>query len=197
METVFEYIFWSGLTVLALGAIWFLLILIRGPRKRIWIPALTVILGLGLMGAPAMIDRYIPVDLGARERMIEGKRHITLTGWDGESYRFLVQKPDTFLLQMGNPDVTDQTLELVEEMASREELDLNDSAVTDEGLAHLSELRKLRILRLRGTKITDEGFRTHLFPVESLKRIDVRNTRLSEAAVNEWKAASSGRRANR
>ena len=197
METVFEYIFWSGLVVLAVGAIWFLLVLVRGPRKRIWVPALTIILGLGLMGAPAMIDRYIPVDLGPRERMVEGERHITLTGWDGQSYGFLTQKPDTIVLQIGNSDVTDETLDYLSGMTELKQLDLNDSAITDEGLACIRQLSQMERLLLRGTRITDDGFRKHLLPMKNLKQVDFSQTAISPELIDEWKAAASGRRAKR
>ena len=52
------------------------------------------------------------------------------------------------VLQMANPDVTDQSLESLREMKALRELDLNGSQVTDAGLEILKELPALASLRL-------------------------------------------------
>lgn len=197
METLFEYTFWLGLAILAIGAIWFLIRLIRGPRKRLWIPALVGLVGLGFMTAPAAIARQLPVDLGARERIVDGERHITLTGWDEDNYAVLDQKPDTVVLQMANSDVTDETLKHIADMQELAELDLNDTQVTDAGLRILASLPNLKSLRLRGTAVTDDGFRECLMPHETLKNLDLRQTKVSKELVDQWKAAGEGRRAHR
>lgn len=129
------------------------------------------------------------LDLGPRERMVDGQLHITLTGWDqsADDYAVLAAKTQTVVLQMANPDVTDDTLEYLEGYQLLEELDLNDTQITDAGLAQLSRLPRLRVLRLRGTRITDEGFRTHLLDKETLFELDVRDTAVASKTLRQWK----------
>ena len=100
----------------------------------------------------------MPIDLGPREKIVDGQRHITLTGWDRKDYGFLGSKRDVVVLQMANPDVTDQTLEHLKGMNRLKELDLNNTQVTDAGLKVLSDLPALATLRLKNTKVTDQGF---------------------------------------
>ncbi len=195
MEVAFEYIIYAGLITLVVGVLWFLLRLVKGPRKKIWIPLLLMVFGAGLMAAPAAISKRLPVDLGARETIVDGERVIGLTDWNGESYAFLAQKPDTVVLQMANADVTDETLKLISGMKKLKRLDLNDSQVTDSGLKSLAGLQSLQRLFLRGTKITDAGFREHLMPLENLQRINLEQTAISDAVIAEWKAAGERRRA--
>ena len=69
---------------------------------------------------------------------------------------------------MANPDVTDQTLEMIKGMDKLKELDLNDTQVTDAGLRMLKDLPALNTLRLKNTRITDKGFQEELAGKESL-----------------------------
>ena len=87
------------------------------------------------------------------------------------------------MLQMANPDVTDQTLESLKGMKVLRELDLNGTQVTDAGLEILKELPALAALRLARTKITDKGFRSALFAKESLMQLDLRETAVSHETV--------------
>ncbi len=194
MDALFEYVFYAGLVALAVGAIWFLICLVKGPRKRIWMPIILLIVGFGLMRAPVAISRNLPIDLGARETIVEGERTLGLTGWDGESYGFLKDKPDTAVLQMANKDVNDETLEFIKDMKDLRELDLNDSTITDAGLKIIAGLPSLQRLRVRATLITDEGFK-ELMSHEKLKQVDLRETTVSPELVDEWKKAGEGRRA--
>jgi Leucine-rich repeat (LRR) protein len=129
------------------------------------------------------------IDLGPRERIVDGQLHITLTGWDqpAEDYAVLAAKTATVVLQMANPDVTDSTLDYLQRYQLLEELDLNDTQITDAGLARLSSLPRLRVLRLRGTRITDEGFRTHLLDKNTLQELDVRDTAVASKTLRQWK----------
>lgn len=195
MDALFEYIFYAGLVALAAGAIWFLICLVKGPRKRIWMPILLLIAGFGLMRAPVAISRNLSIDLGARETIVEGERTLGLTHWDGESYAFLEDKPDTVVLQMANADVTNGTLEFIKDMKDLRELDLNDSKITDDGLKIIAGLPSLERLRLRATAITDTGFKEHLMSHEKLRQLDLRETDVTAELVDEWKAAGEGRRA--
>ncbi len=218
MENIFPYVFLGGLAVAALGFLalivvafrvrwwWGLSSLIFPPMafvfafkylKKSWIPLTTLFLGLGIAAVPPLYTRLMPVDLGPRERIVEGETHVTLTGWDRKDYSFLRQKPEIVVLQMANPDVTDATLDYLKEMKRLRELDLDDSGVTDAGLVVLAGLPALESLRLRNTKVSDKGFAESLAPRDGLKQLDLRGTGVSREAVQTWKDAKSGRRALR
>lgn len=171
------------------------LVFVARHRARAWKPALLLALGLTLAAFPPLYTRFAPVDLGPRERVVDGERHITLTGWDRKDYSFLRAKPDVVVLQMANRDVTDATLELLRPLVKLRELDLNGSAVTDSGLAVLRDLPGLEVLRLKDTKITEAGFASALADKPSLRRLDLTGTAVSRDAVRAWKSAGSKRQA--
>jgi hypothetical protein len=159
-------------------------------------PALVVI-GLGVVvGALPygfnLYQRYF-VDLGPREKRVDGELHITLTGWDRSDYSLLGQRPEVVVLQMANSDVDDRVLENLRGMEQLRELDLNDTQITDAGLAVLAELPRLEELRLARTKITDDGFQRQLAGKESLKKIDLTGTAVKGKTKRDWKNAQRGR----
>jgi Leucine Rich Repeat (LRR) protein len=134
---------------------------------------------------------YVASHYGSRgpyEQVVDGKPTITLTQWNGTDYSFLQDRPDIMVLQMANPDVTDQTLELLKGMQKLQELDLNDTHITDAGLKTLAGFPNLQILRLRKTQVTDQGFRDHLMEKENLLEVDVRETQIASKTMREWKA---------
>jgi hypothetical protein len=139
----------------------------------------------------------VPIDLGPRERVVDGERHITLTGWDRGDYGWLGSKRDVVVLQMANPDVTDQTLRGLRGMDHLKELDISNTAVTDAGLAALKDLPALASLRLKGTKVSDAGFQGALAGKESLMQLDLTSTGVAKETVDNWKKAKAGRRALR
>ena len=194
MASFFEYCFYAGIVVGLVGAVWFAKRLFRSPR-RLLAPICLMLLGLVLLVGPALISRTMSVELGKRERIVNNERHISLTGWDGEGYTFLQTIPDTVVLQMGNADVDDKTLDLLRGMSKLRELDLNDSSITDDGLAKIAKLPSLRTLRLRGTKITDAGFHEHLMNLPTLKQLDLRQTNVEMETVEAWKNGGEARRA--
>jgi|GEM_PF-471198 len=164
------------------------------PKSRV--PAALILVGLVIAGAPVVLTRYVlPIDLGPRERIVDGERHLTLTGWDRHDYSFLSQKPDVVVLQMANPDVTDRTLDLLKGMSRLRELDLERTAITDQGLRILARLPSLEILRLKDTKITDAGFRDTMGASETLRMIDLRGTSVASGTIQAWRRAKPGRRA--
>jgi hypothetical protein len=59
--------------------------------RRALTPLLLSVLGLALATAPAAIDRLIPIDLGPRDEIVNGERHLTLTGWDRTDYADLLR----------------------------------------------------------------------------------------------------------
>lgn len=195
MALIFEFCFYIGALLALVGLVWLMGWLIGRRFRDAAVPLGVLFLGAVLLIGPAIVSHNMAVDLGPRETMVDNERHITLTGWDRQGYDFLSAKSDTIVLQMGNTDVTDATLDFLANMSQLRELDLNDTAVTDVGLAKLTKLPALRTLRLRATRITDSGFREYLATIPSLRQIDLRETSVSVDAVDDWKSAEDGRRA--
>lgn len=203
----------AGGAIIALGFLWLVVRAIRDWRwwmilapftllvylvkrtRRALGPVLVMAFGVLLATAPAAIDRLIPIDLGPRDKIVDGERHLTLTGWDRTDYAdILRQKPDTVVLQMANADVTDATLALLADMTKLRRLDISHSHVTDAGLWQLTALPALRELYLTGTKVSDQGVRDALTPHPTLKRLDVRQTAVTSEAARAWQKAMDGRR---
>lgn len=158
---------------------------------------LLLLAGVLLCSAFVMAKWENRITFGPRERVVDGELHVTLTDWNRTDYESLENRPEIVVLQMGNPDVTDETLIHLKGMTLLKELDLSRTQITDEGLALLAQLPRLQILRLRATAITDEGFRRHLFDKESLRELDLQETKVASKTVREWKAAQEGRKALR
>lgn len=70
-------------------------------------------------------------------------------------------------LDLGDSQVTDESLKLIGRMPELERLHLEKTAVTDAGLAHLAGLTNLEYLNLYETKITDAG----LAPLHGLPKL--------------------------
>jgi hypothetical protein len=164
----------------------------RHPRKGAF-PLSLALVCLLIAATPAIYTLLVPPDISTREREVGGEKHLTLTGADPKSAPELEAKEDVAVLQMANPDVTDQSLEPLKKMKLLHELDLNGSQVTDAGLEILKELPALTSLRLARTKITDKGFRTTLFAKESLMKLDLRGTEVSRETTKAWRDAKAGR----
>jgi Leucine Rich repeat len=194
MYLLFEILFYLGLLTIGIGLIWLLVSMFR----RRWLSArwgaLILLLGIVLIGTPFVYTRYESVDLGPRLTLVQGEKHITLTGWDQEDYSILKAHPETIVLQIANSNFSDETVQYLQGMANLRELDLNDSQVTDAGLQEISKLTALETLRLRGTRITDAGLLEHLTHMPQLKRLDLRQTSISAEVIEQWKAAAKGRR---
>lgn len=194
MYFFFESLFLMGVGIIALAGLWFLVRLFRSPR-RLWLPIVLGLVGLTITATPVIYTRVVEtIDLGEREQMVDGELHLTLTGWDRESYEFLAYKRDIAVLQMANADVTDATLELLKGQVRLKTLDLNGTQVTDQGLATLAELKSLESLRLRGAQVTDAGLQQLFDHLPNLKQLDVRQTAVSSELIDSWKAAKPGRR---
>ena len=133
--------------------------------------------------------------LGERERIIDGERHLVLTGWDRPDYSILQIRTDTAVLEIANANVTDATLELLLPFKKLKELTLNDSTVTDAGLSTLRQLPALQRLRLARTKITSEGMTEFLAtPPEGLIEIDVSGNSIPTSILRKWKNQDSQHR---
>jgi hypothetical protein len=157
-------------------------------------PLCLFLLSGALIGATFLVHHYRNVDLGPRQRIVEGERHVTLTGWDQKDYSILASMPDLVVLQMANPDVTDETLMVLKGFSQLREIDLNDTGVTDEGLKTLAELPNLEIVRLRGTQVTDQGFRDTLGKKSTLVEIDARKSAVTSKTLREWKEENKEKR---
>jgi hypothetical protein len=166
------------------------------PRKGL-VPLAVCLSSLLIAITPALYTLYVPVDLGEREKLVLGQRHLTLTGWDRRDYGLLRLKHDTVVLQMANADVTDETINLLRDMTVLEELDLNGTQVTDAGLAVLKDLPVLSRLRLARTKITNKGFADNLLAKDSLLSLDLSGTDVERQIIEQWRTAKPGRRALR
>jgi hypothetical protein len=184
-----------GAALAALAVLWLFGRALRQWRPVRW-PACLLIVAAVLVAVPYGVNAYAQrhLDLGPRERVVDGEVHLTLTGWDRSDYSFLRNKPDTAVLQMANADVTDDTLEYLRGMTHLRELDLSGTAVTDRGLTALDGL-PLEKLHLARTRVTDAGVREHLTPLQTLRLLDVSGTQVSDEALAAWKKARPGRRA--
>jgi Leucine Rich repeat len=130
-----------------------------------------------------------------RMRIVDGKRHLTLTDWQDGDYNIIRRYPDVAVLQMANNDVTDDTLQLLEGCDKLETLDLNDTAITDKGLAVLAKLPALKELRLARTPITEEGVATYIFPLQTLEHLDLTGVKgIPGKKKREWVAAKPDRK---
>ena len=218
MERYLALVLIAGIAVAAIGFLWLVAVGFRTrlawgvglllfppaalafiPRnfRRTFAPTFLLLIGAGLIAAPYAIN-YVAehwIDLGPRERVVDGELHVTLTGWDLKDYQVLRSRFDTVVLQMANADVTDATLEHLRELKLLRELDLNDTQITDAGLKVLAELPALETLRLRNTKITDAGFKEHLFDKERLAELDLTGTEVASATLRAWKKLKEGRKA--
>jgi hypothetical protein len=152
--------------------------------------------GLMLAAVPvglSIYEQHFP-DLSPREKSVDGEVHLTLTGSNQKDYSTLRSKNSLVVLQIANPDVTDQTLEYLKGMDRLKELDLNGTQVTDEGLIILAELPSLEKLRLARTKITDDGFKKSLASKESLQELDLTRTEVKSKTIRDWKKAKPDRK---
>ncbi len=104
-------------------------------RKQGISPLVLFLIGLLIATSPALFTLFIPLDLGPFETMVDDHRHLTLTGWDRKDYSVLRFKPNVVVLQVANPDVTDESLESLHEVKGLEELDLSGTQVSHDTVA--------------------------------------------------------------
>lgn len=197
-ELIGAFFVFAGLAAFVAGLLWAAfrgggVVLRRRHVRRLIAPFALIGVGVAVGLVPFAAQRvYIAVvGLGPRERMLDGGRALNLTGWDRSDYRILATKPDVSILEMGNSDVTDETLDLLADLPKLQELTLNDSSVTDAGLAKLSRLPQLESLRIARTKVTPEGVRRFLdSPPPRLRQIDVSGNDVPATILRRWKNAS-------
>lgn len=198
-ETIGAALIFAGLAAAFGGLLW---VVVRGvavalglrAAKRLLAPL--VLLGVGLVvgAAPFAWQRLhmAVVGLAERERVVDGVLSLNLTGWDRRDYDILRRKRDVAILEMGNADVTDDTLSLLLELPNLRELTLNDSGVTDAGLPVLARLGRLESLRLARTRVTPDGVRAFLAaPPPRLRQLDVSGNDIPTAILRAWRNAAA------
>ena len=158
----------------------------RHPRRGA-APLLLIMMAALVAAVPAVYILCVQVDLGPRDKNVNGERHVTLTGWDRNDYSILRLMPDVWVLQMANEDVTDHVLDSLRGMKNLHELDLNGTQITDTGLEVIRDLPSLVTLRLARTKVTDRGFRDALSTKDSLMQLDLQHTQVSRETVKAWR----------
>ena len=166
----------------------------RVERRRLLAPLVLVGAGLVIGAVPFAAQRawMAFVGLGERERVVDGRKALVLTGWDRADYSILARKSDVEILEMGNADVDDATLGLLAGMSRLRELTLNDSRVGDAGLAVLKALPELESLRIARTAVTAEGVAAFLAdPPPKLREIDVSGNSIPTAILRKWKNAGA------
>lgn len=200
----------AGVTIAAVGLVWLYVLAARAwgwwllfpptvaafplakPDRSIK-PLLAMALGLGLIGVPMAISRLTPIDLGERDKMVNGERHITLTGWDRSDYALLDERSDATVLQMANSDVSDETLKKLRTFSKLRKLDLGHSQVTDAGIVTIADLPLIEELFLDDTRVTDAGI-SALVDHPTLKRLKVKGTTVTAEGARKWQSARDGRR---
>lgn len=195
-------VFFAALTCLTIALTWLTVLLvisiIKGWRRVRW-PLGLLLVGLVVGALPlAWTGLRAQIDLGPLDRMVDGERHLTLTGWDRPATDYhaaLATRHDAVVLQMANSDVADVALTDLALMNQLRELDLSDSAVTDASLPIIATLPALKTLKLARTKITDGGFTAHLANKQSLERLDVRATAIEPQTIAAWREVKPERRA--
>lgn len=198
-EQVGVVLVFLGLFLVASGS---LVLLVRGlrvllgrvERRRLVGPALLVGAGLVVGAAPFVAQSawMALVGLGERERVVDGRRALVLTGWDRPDYEILTRKRDVEILEIGNADVDDTTLDLLLGMDRLRELSLNDTKITDAGLAKLKQLPTLESLRIARTGVTADGVRGFLEdPPPLLRQIDVSGNGIPTSILRRWKNAGA------
>ena len=197
-ELIGATLIFLGLLLAAAGVLWLVgrglaVILRRRTARQLLQPLLLLSVGLVVGAAPFVYQHaYLAiVGLGERERVIGGERALNLTGWDRTGYDILKEKSDVVILEMGNKDVTDETLALLGDLPKLKELTLNDSSITDAGLARLAGLPRLESLRIARTQVTPEGVRAFLAaPPPRLRQIDVSGNDVPTSILRQWKNAA-------
>jgi hypothetical protein len=193
-EIIGATLIFLGLLLASVGLLWLMgrglaVLLRRRTMRQLLQPLLLLVVG----AAPFVYQHaYLAiVGLGERERVIGGERALNLTGWDRAGYEILKEKADVVILEMGNKDVTDDTLAVLGDLPKLKELTLNDSSVTDAGLARLATLPRLESLRIARTQVTAEGVRAFLAaPPPRLRQIDVSGNDIPTSILRQWKNAA-------
>lgn len=198
-EQVGAVLVFVGLFLAASGLLVFVgrslrVLLGKTERRRLFGPAALLAAGLVIGAIPFVAQNlyFSIVGLAERERVVNGRQSLVLTGWDRSDYSILSSKPGLEILEMGNADVTDDTLDLLAGLPKLRELTLNDSRITDEGLSKLRALKELESLRIARTGVSSEGVAAFLAdPPARLREIDVTGNNIPTSTLRKWKNAAA------
>lgn len=186
----------AGLAAVVAGLVWgglclVAVILRRRGVRRLLLPMGLMAAGLVVGGVPVAYQHvYLAVvGFGERERVVQGERMITLTGWDRDDYSLLAERQDVVVLDMGNPDVTDETLRVLAGCDRLRELTLSDTGISDAGLELVARLPALESLRIARTGVTADGVRRLLEAAPRLDRLDVTGVKMPTSILRDWKNA--------
>ncbi|MEI8317832.1 MAG: hypothetical protein WCH79_07795 [Planctomycetia bacterium] len=166
----------------------------RTERRRLLGPAALLAAGLVIGSVPFVAQHlyFSIVGLAERERVVNGRQALVLTGWDRSDYSILAAKPGTEILEMGNADVIDDTLDLLAGLPQLRELTLNDAHITDAGLQKLLGLKQLESLRIARTWVTPEGVAAFLAGAPPpFREIDVTGNNIPTSILRKWKNAAA------
>ena len=168
----------------------------RTERRRLLGPAALLAAGL-VIGAVPLVAQHLYFSIvgrAERERVVNGRPALVLTGWDRRDYSILATKPGTEILEMGNADVTDDTLDLLAGLPLLRELTLNDTHITDAGLQKLLGLKQLESLRIARTGVTPEGVAAFLADAPPpFREIDVTGNNIPTSILRKWKNAAAAK----
>lgn len=216
-EDVGQYFHLAGAVLFFLGWIWLIvsgflvgtawgiallfgipaLVFVPIHWRRALPPVLLSLLGVTVFAFPLamnIINREATIDLGEREYEDSKGILINLTKWNKTDYSFLPQKKDTATLLMANPDVTDETVQLLKGFDKLKKLDLSNTSISDDSLSVLMELPQLTELNLRKTKITDAGFENFVRNMPALQKLNLQGTEVTRELALQWKNEDKARR---
>ena len=88
------------------------------------------------------------------------------------------------ILYLGNSDIDDQTLSLIQNATQLESLDLSSSKVTDQGIKHLAKLKSLRYLSLERTQVSDRALGV-IGKLSFLEELDLTTTGFTDQGLSE------------
>ena len=89
-------------------------------------------------------------------------------------------------LYLSGPNITDETLLILQRLNKIEHLNLHESAITDMGLVHLSKLGNLRFLSVRSTSISGNGL-IYLKNLKQLEILDLTGTKITDTGLEHVK----------
>lgn len=192
--------FWLVIRAKQTGWVWFLVSTLLAPLgggivfaavhfRKVIGPVAFIVAGLLIGASPIAINKLFPPVKAPIESVTTGEVDLTLTGLKDYDYSQLQEKPGLTVLQMANPEVTDEIVEWLRPMKSLKRLDLSDSQITEKALAILAELPALEDLKLSRTKIGDEAIQDFLKKAPALKEITLSGTQVKTSTLRTWKNA--------
>jgi serine/threonine protein kinase len=95
-------------------------------------------------------------------------------------------------LNLNRTRITDACLVKMVQFPRLSSLQLSFDDVSDDGVISLAAIKRMRILELQGTKVTDRSIDGCFLKLPNLKRLDIRNTAISEDGVKRLKQALPG-----